>query len=71
MALQMLQVQICFVTMRALVFSLCVLGGICGGLACRGSGPTRMRRQYTAPSLLSNNMQRLRLLVCENRRMRV
>lgn len=71
MALQMFQVQIRLVAMRALIFTFRVLGRVGGRLSCCRRGPTRVCRQNTAPSLLPNNVQRLRLLVRKHRRVRI
>jgi hypothetical protein len=71
MALQMFQVQIRFVTMRALIFTFRVLGRVGGRLSCCRRGPAGVCRKNTAPSLLSDNVQRLRLLVREHRRVRI
>ena len=71
MTLKMFQVQICLVAVRTLVFALGVLGRVGGSLSGGGRGSTRMRGQDAAPSLLSNDVKWLRLLVRENRRMRV
>jgi hypothetical protein len=71
MALEMLQVQIRLVAVRAFILALGVLGSICGRFASCGSRAAGMRGQNTAPSLLSNDVQRFRLLVCKNWRMRV
>lgn len=71
MAFEMFQVQVCFVAMGALVFSLGVLGSLGGRLACSRSWSARMRGQNTAPSLLSDDVDRLRLLVRKDRRVRV
>lgn len=71
MALQMFQVKIGLVAMRALVLSLCVLGSGGRRLAGGGRGPSGMRRQNSATTLLANNVQRLRFLVGKHRRVGV
>ena len=71
MALEVLEMEIGFVTVRAFILALRVLGRIRGRLASGRSGTTRMSGQHTAPSLLSHNMERLGLLVGEHRRMRI
>ena len=71
MALEVLQVQVRFVTMRTLILALGVL--CCGSrrFACGGRGPTGMGRQNSAPTLLADDVDWLGLLVGEHRRVRV
>lgn len=71
MAFEMFQVQICLVAVRTFVLALCILSGIGGRFSCSGRRSAGMRGQDTASSLLSDNVQWLRLLVRKDRRMRV
>jgi hypothetical protein len=71
MALEMLQVQIRLVAVRTLVFALGVLGRRGRRLACSGRGPSGMGRQDSAPTLLADDVDWLRLLVGEHGRVRV
>jgi hypothetical protein len=63
--------KIRLVAVRAFVLALCVLGSIRGRLSRRGSRSTRVRGKNTAPSLLSNHVQWLWLLVRKDRRVGV
>lgn len=71
MTLEMFQVKIGFVAMRAFVFALRILGS--GGRRFAGSGrrPSRVGRKDATTALLTNNMDWLRLVVSEHRRMRI
>jgi hypothetical protein len=71
MALQVLQVQVRFVTMRALILAIRVLCRGGGRLSSGRSWSARVCRQDSATALLSDNVHGLRLLVREDRRMRV
>lgn len=71
MALQMLEVQIRFVTMRALVFAIGILCCLGGRLSSGRGWPPRVSGQDAATALLADDVDRLRLLVREDRRVRV
>jgi thiamine monophosphate synthase len=71
MALQVLQVQVCLVAVRALVLAVGVLGGLGRRLARSRSRSARMCGQDTATALLTDDVHGLRLLVCKHRRVRV
>ena len=65
MTLEMLQVQVRLVAVRTLVFALGILGGSCGSLACSGCGPTGVRGQDSATTLLTDDVNGFGLLVGE------
>jgi hypothetical protein len=69
--LQMLQVQICLVAMRALELVVCVLSRIRRRFPNSRSRPAWMGWQHSASSLLSYHMYWLRLLVSQHLGMRV
>ena len=71
MALEMLQMQVRLVAVRTLILALGVLGSSSGRLACSWRGPTGVCRQYSATTLLADDVHRLRLLVGEHRRVGV
>jgi hypothetical protein len=71
MALQVLQVQVRLVAVRAFVFALGILRRCRGCLARSGRGSAGMRRQNASPSLLADDVHRLGLVVVEDRRVRV
>ena len=70
-ALQMLQMQVCLVAVRALVFALGVFGRVRDGFANGGAGTARMGGQHTATTLLADDVHRLGVLVREDGRVRV
>ena len=71
MALKVLQVQIRLVTMRALILAIGILCRLGRRLSSGRSWPTGVGRQDSATALLTDNVHRLRLLVCKDRRVRV
>jgi hypothetical protein len=71
MALQVLQVQVCLVAVRALILAIGVLGGLGRRLASGRSRSARMCGQDTATALLADDVHGLRLLVRKHRRVRV
>jgi hypothetical protein len=71
MALEMLQVQVRLVAVRALVLALGVLSSSGGSLACSGRRPTGMRGQNSATTLLTDNVNRFWLLVGKHGRVGV
>ena len=66
MALQVLQVQVCLVAVRALVLAVGVFGGGIGRLAYSWLRSSWMRGQHTASPLLADNVHWLWLLVRED-----
>lgn len=71
MALQVLQVQVCLVAVRALVLAIGVLGGLSRRLSSSRSRSARMCGQDTATALLADDVHGLRLLVGKHRRVRI
>jgi hypothetical protein len=71
MTLEMLEVQVRLVAVRALVLALGVLGSSGGSLACGGRGPSGMRGQDSATTLLTDDVNRFGLLVGKHGRVGV
>jgi hypothetical protein len=70
-ALQVLQMQVRFVAVRALILAICVLCRGGGRLSSSRSWSARVRGQDAATALLTDNVHRLRFLVRKHRGVRV
>ena len=71
MAFQMLQMQICFIAVRAFVLAVGILVRVGGWFPCSWSWPSRVSRQHATATLLAHDMYGLWFLVGEHGSMRI